>query len=62
MSFNFENERSAETVETEIVSRAVTRLSTVGGGQIRGTRKFFNFKKNLRKILNEWIVLNDFRS
>ena len=29
ISFNFENERSAEAVETGIVSRAVARLSTV---------------------------------
>ena len=33
MSFNFENERSTEAVETGIVSRAVARLSTVGGAK-----------------------------
>ena len=39
MSCNFENERSAKAVETGIVSRAVARLSTVGGKE--GAVKIF---------------------
>ena len=52
ISFNFENERSAKAVETEIVSRAVDRLSTLGSKR-ENNRQFLILRKicgNIRKF------------
>ena len=45
MSFNFEKECSANAVETEIVSRAVARLSTVGGSKEGAIENFLILRK-----------------
>ena len=57
MSFNFENERSAEAVETGIVSSAITGLSTVGGGGKEGAIENFNFVKGLREYSKIFIKI-----